>query len=126
MISSYGTFNATLSVVPVVVFVALIEAGRMSQFAFPVPFLALFAATAFAGGFGGIKTGTIAGILSASFVIYVYSIGFGPKTLTGALPQALIVQPFTSSRVFCWDVQKMNEIRACPTRPSHWSNKKTI
>lgn len=90
MDSFYRTFKVTLSLVPVVVFVALIEAGRISQFAFPVPFLALFAATAFAGGFGGLKAGTISGILSASFVIYAYSIGFGPKTLTGALPQALI------------------------------------
>lgn len=90
MNSSYRIFKVTLSLVPVVVFVALIEAGRMAQFAFPVPFLSLFAATAFAGGFGGLKAGTIAGILSASFVIYAYSIGFGPKTLTGALPQTII------------------------------------
>ena len=90
MNSSYRIFKVTLSLVPVVVFAALIEAGRMAQFAFPVPFLSLFAATAFAGGFGGLKAGTIAGILSASFVIYAYSIGFGPKTLTGALPQTII------------------------------------
>ena len=90
MNSSYRNFKAALSIIPIVMFVALIEAARMSQIVFPVPFLALFAATAFAGGFGGLKTGTIAGILSAIFVIYAYSIGFGPKTLTGALPQALI------------------------------------
>jgi len=86
----YQPLRTALSLIPVIVFLTLIEIGRASQFIFPVPFLSLFAATAFAGGFGGLKTGTIAGILSASFVIYAYSIGFGPKTLTGTLPTAII------------------------------------
>jgi len=86
----YQPLRTALSLIPVVVFLTLIEIGRALQFIFPVPFLSLFAATAFAGGFGGLKTGTIAGILSASFVIYAYSIGFGPKTLTGTLPTAII------------------------------------
>ena len=83
-------WKVTLCILPVIIFAALIEFAKASQLTFPVPFLSLYAATTFAAGIGGLTAGFLAGLLSGSYVFFSHLVGFGPQTLTGALPQTII------------------------------------
>jgi len=79
-----------LAALPAFAVVLALEFAHREGLAFPVPFLALYAATVLAGGLGGQWPGIVAGIVSAAYVVHAYLTGFGPPTLTGGIPQLVI------------------------------------
>lgn len=77
-------------VLPTVISVLLVQASAFTGFALPVPFLAIMICVIVAGSFGGRNSGLVAGIIASLFVVRSYFVQFGPSTLTGGVPQAVI------------------------------------
>ncbi|NNE79425.1 MAG: hypothetical protein HKN18_04045 [Silicimonas sp.] len=83
-----GAIKATLSILPTLIVVSLIEANHLETPWLPVPFLNLLVAVGVAGYFGGRLMGVLAGLVAAGLVFHGYLEGFGPRPMTGTLFQA--------------------------------------
>ena len=77
-------------VLPTIVTILLIEGSFHWIFSVPVPFLAMLTSVTIAGAFGGQRSGLIAGIFAALFVVHAHVEQFGPTSLTGGVFQVLI------------------------------------
>lgn len=77
--------NWALGLVPVVLVLAGLEIAMALGRTAPVPFLALYAATAAGATLGGWRAGIGAGIVSSIHVLHGHLVGFGPPPLTGTI-----------------------------------------
>jgi diguanylate cyclase (GGDEF)-like protein/PAS domain S-box-containing protein len=83
---SFGRFSASLLPAAVVL---LIEALRYSNFLPPIPFLLLFGSVIAAATIDRRRGALIGSAVAAGYILYAYSIGFGPPALVGSLPRTL-------------------------------------
>ncbi|WP_323769374.1 PAS domain-containing hybrid sensor histidine kinase/response regulator [Antarctobacter sp.] len=75
---------------PTLISVGLVGASAQADFTMPAPFLIIFVSVVLAGSFGGQRTGFVAGLIAALFVVKSYFDQFGPATLTGGVLQVVI------------------------------------